>query len=173
MNLYKLIFHGSKTYLCPVLHGIPPMGAFPGIIKMIVAEMMFLFLQPLRKLTAGNGRHTIAHICTGCIQSHRIKAGKHTYIGNNRQVIFPVAITVWRDLSGYADMKTGSALYYRQGILSHTPAKQRVAGPVGVMNSIKSTLAHAVAASYALVSINVGFPVSKEMAFWAHQRAQV
>ena len=68
-----------------------------------------------------------------------------------------MAITVWRDLSGYADMKTGSALYYRQGILSHTPAKQRVAGPVGVMNSIKSTLAHAAAASYALVSINVGF----------------
>ena len=56
-------------------------------------------------------------IGAGQIQSHRVKGGEHTHIGNDGNIVLSMAVAVGAHIPDQAHMEVGTAVHHSLGIL--------------------------------------------------------
>ena len=78
--------------------------------------MIVVHMRHPVQLAFCNHRLTVHRICTGPVQRHRIKGGKHPHIRNDRNIIFRMTVTIRRHVNDKTHMKMRPVLQYRQAV---------------------------------------------------------
>ena len=105
--------------------------------------------------------HFVTGINTGLVERHRIKGSEHSDIGNDRHVVYAVAVAHGRNIHDEADMEGRAVLHNGFGIFRHFTVENDVALVIGRLNGIYGTCADAAAAAETFVPINAHFAVFK------------
>lgn len=85
---YEFIFVRAKAYFFGMCQTGFPLCIRVCPMEMIMSLMIAMLFQIFTQNTFWYWSHFIAKVCTGFVQCHRIKRCQHSYVGNNRDVIF-------------------------------------------------------------------------------------
>lgn len=86
----QFVFLISKTDFYAVFYCGFPVGIRVNVCKVVVVPAAVLFQN-----ASCNNRLAVDGVHTGHIEGHRIEGGEHADIGNNRDIVLGVAVTVW------------------------------------------------------------------------------
>ena len=124
----QFIFPGSKADLLPVNQHFLPVDIGIAVREMIMMMMPVRFGQVVPQLTVPHRCCLLAQVHAGLIQCHRVKGGQHADIGQDRGIIFIMAVTVGRYIHNQADMEAGPVMTDRLGIFGNLAAKTLIGG---------------------------------------------
>ena len=94
MHHNKLIIACSDSDLFGVFKCFFPRGVRIAVLPYITVIMEMLVRHVIAELAVADGSRLLAKVYAGLIESHRIKRGKHSDIGNDRRVILSMAVAV-------------------------------------------------------------------------------
>ena len=115
--------------------------------------------QIVAQLAVGQRGGVQAGICTGLIQCHRVKGGKHADIRQDGGIVLAVAVAVGADVLHQTDVEAGAACADGGGILGHLAVQHLVGAVVLRVDGVKVAGTDAAAAALALCLINDGLVV--------------
>ena len=110
--------------------------------------------QIAAQLAVGQRGGVQAGICTGLIQCHRVKGGKHADIRQDGGIVLAVAVAVGADVLHQCHMEAGAVVADRSGVLGHLPVQLLVGAFVGGIHGVKAAGTDAAAAALALVVVD-------------------
>ena len=122
---------------------------------MIMMIAKSLFCHGIRQLAVRQRCLLQAGIHTGLIQRQGIKGCKHTDIGQNRSIVFAVAVTVRRHIHYQRDMEIRSAVHDSLRIFCHAAVKIFRCRIIAAVDRIKIAGTNAASAAQTLLMINV------------------
>ncbi len=76
------------------------------VVRVLVAVLFHVAV----KTAVLDDRHFVAEIHAGLVQGYRVKGRQHSHIGDDRDVIFGVAVTEGRNVADQGDMEGGAVL---------------------------------------------------------------
>ena len=131
-------------------------GGFPVRVGMGVFKMVMVMAAVLFQYASCHNRLAVHGICTGYIQSNRVKGSKHAHIRNNGDIVFRMAVAVRGYIHDQADVEIRPVSKNCLGVFCYF-AVQDVIGLIKIcLNGIHRTDSYAAAAAYTSVMVNGG-----------------
>ena len=121
---------------------------------MVVLEVVMVFMGLFTEDTTGNDGLCVGGIRAGDIQRNGVKGCEHTHIGNNRHVVFRMAVTAGRNIHHKADMEMGAILQDSQCVFRDLAVEDVIGLVICGTNRVLGANADAAAATDTLVVVD-------------------
>ncbi len=152
----ELVLSRSEADLLAVLERL-----FPGYVRVVVLPDIMIVMEVrachiVAELTVADRLCLLAEIDAGLIKCNRVKRSKHSDIGDNRCIVFAMAVAVRRYIGDKAYMEARTSIADSLSIFRHTPSKHLRCIPVVIRNCIKRTGSDAAPAALAFIRVDKG-----------------
>ena len=149
--LNQLIFAVAHSHFDCVFQAAFPVGVWMRVSEMVVVAV-FLFGED----AAADHRLTVDCICAGLIQSDRVKGSEHADVGDNRDIVFRVAVAIRGDVDHQTDVEIGTSVNDCVGVLGDFVVEDGVGLVLTSFHCILRAGADAASAADALVVVDDG-----------------
>ena len=109
----ELVLVGAESDLHGVVHGDAPAGVVVRVVEDVVSVSAIVHPGAL------HARHPVAEVATCHVERDGVESGEHADVGDDRGVVFRMAVAVRRDVADEADVETRLAVHDGGGVFGH------------------------------------------------------